>query len=79
MQNVQIRRMFNRADKDGSGSLTKEEWHSVLNSSGCKTSMYEPYYDNDDDHDEHDEYNDDDDGVRMMMVMMIQGRMALRS
>ena len=38
--NVQIRRMFNRADKDGSGSLTKEEWHSVLNSSGCKTSMY---------------------------------------
>ena len=39
-KNVQIRRMFNRADKDGSGSLTKEEWHSVLNSSGCKTSMY---------------------------------------
>jgi len=37
----EIRRMFNRADKDGSGSLTKEEWHSVLNSSGCKTSMKE--------------------------------------
>lgn len=33
--------MFNRADKDGSGSLTKEEWHAVLNSSGCKTPMKE--------------------------------------
>ena len=35
----QVRRMFTRADKDGSGTLTKEEWHHVLNSSGCKTSM----------------------------------------
>jgi len=33
--------MFTRADKDGSGTLTKEEWHHVLNSSGCKTSMAE--------------------------------------
>jgi len=37
----EVRKMFNRADKDGSGSLTKEEWHSVLNSSGCKTPMKE--------------------------------------
>ena len=34
-----VRRMFTRADKDGNGTLTKEEWHHVLNSSGCKTSM----------------------------------------
>ena len=35
----QVARMFGRADKDGDGKLTKEEWHRVLNSSGCKTSM----------------------------------------
>merc|ERR1711936_1448672 len=37
----EVRRMFTRADKDGNGTLTKEEWHHVLNSSGCKTSMAE--------------------------------------
>ena len=31
--------MFDKADKDGDGKLTKEEWHKVLNSSGCDTSM----------------------------------------
>lgn len=25
--------------QDKSGKLTKEEWHNVLNESGCKTSM----------------------------------------
>merc|ERR1712032_780721 len=37
----QIRKMFDKADKDKSGKLTKEEWHKVLNESGCKTSMKE--------------------------------------
>ena len=31
--------MFDKADKDGDGKLTKEEWFNVLNSSGCDTSM----------------------------------------
>ena len=42
MENVlpfQIRKMFDKADKDGDGKLTKDEWFNVLNSSGCETSM----------------------------------------
>lgn len=35
----QIRKMFDKADKDKNGKLTKEEWHKILNASGCKTSM----------------------------------------
>jgi hypothetical protein len=35
----QIGKMFAKADKDGDGKLTPEEWHRVLNSSGCQTSM----------------------------------------
>ena len=35
----QVRKMFDKADKDKDGKLTKEEWHKVLNDSGCKTSM----------------------------------------
>ena len=35
----QIRKMFDKADRDGDGKLTKEEWYKVLNSSGCNTSM----------------------------------------
>ena len=31
--------MFDKADKDGDGKLTKDEWFTVLNSSGCETSM----------------------------------------
>ena len=31
--------MFDKADRDGDGKLTKEEWYRVLNSSGCNTSM----------------------------------------
>ena len=37
--NCQIRKMFDKADRDGDGKLTKEEWHRVLNNSGCDTSM----------------------------------------
>merc|ERR1712156_290147 len=37
----EIRKMFDKADKDGDGKLTKEEWFKVLNSSGCDTSMDE--------------------------------------
>ena len=33
--------MFTRADKDGDGKLTKEEWLSVLNSSGVPTTRWE--------------------------------------
>jgi len=33
--------MFDKADKNGDGKLTKEEWYKVLNSSGCDTSMDE--------------------------------------
>ena len=36
---MQVRRYFNKADKNGDGKLTKQEWHSVLNSCGVKTSM----------------------------------------
>merc|ERR1719295_342339 len=37
----EIKKMFDKADRDGDGKLTKEEWHKVLNSSGCQTSMEE--------------------------------------
>ena len=37
----QIRKMFTRADKNGDGKLTPEEWQSVLNSSGIPTSREE--------------------------------------
>ena len=37
---MQVRRMFTRADKDGDGKLTKEEWLSVLNSSGVPTTRW---------------------------------------
>jgi len=37
----EIQKMFQKADKDGDGKLTPEEWHRVLNSSGCQTSMAE--------------------------------------
>ena len=37
----QIRKMFTRADKNGDGKLTPEEWQSVLNSSGIPTSRDE--------------------------------------
>ena len=36
---AQIRRMFNKADKNKDGKLTPEEWRQVLNSSGVPTSM----------------------------------------
>ena len=32
--------MFAKADKNGDGKLTPEEWMSVLNSSGVPTSMW---------------------------------------
>ena len=38
-KNVQVAKMFARADKNGDGKLDKEEWHRVLNSAGCRTSM----------------------------------------
>ena len=43
--------MFARADKNGDGKLSKEEWHRVLNSAGCRTSMwgYQHFGDVDDD------------------------------
>merc|ERR1712038_2197508 len=37
----QIRRMFNKADKNNDGKLTPEEWKQVLNSSGVPTTMQE--------------------------------------
>ena len=37
---LQIKKMFDKADRDGDGKLTKEEWHRVLNGSGCNTSMW---------------------------------------
>merc|ERR1712029_1068217 len=37
----EIRKMFDKADRDGDGKLTKEEWYKILNSSGCNTSMKE--------------------------------------
>merc|ERR1712158_57152 len=38
---LEVRRYFDKADKDGNGSLTKEEWYNVLNSSGVPTSEAE--------------------------------------
>ena len=35
----QIRRMFNKADKNKDGKLTPEEWRQVLNASGVPTTM----------------------------------------
>ena len=35
---AQIRRYFDKADKNKDGKLTKEEWHRVLNSSGVPTT-----------------------------------------
>ena len=62
--------MFARADKNGDGKLSKEEWHRVLNSAGCRTSMWDYLYFDDDvdddvDYDVHgdiydDIYDDDD-------------------
>jgi len=37
----EIRKIFARADKDGDGKLSKEEWFRVLNTAGCQTSMEE--------------------------------------
>merc|ERR1719153_1056408 len=37
----EVAKMFARADKNGDGKLDKEEWHRVLNSAGCRTSMAE--------------------------------------
>lgn len=37
----EVRRYFDRADKNKDGKLTKEEWHRVLNSSGVPTTMEE--------------------------------------
>ena len=33
--------MFAKADRDGDGKLSKEEWFRVLNSTGYQTSMWE--------------------------------------
>jgi len=38
---IEVRKYFNRADKNGDGKLTKEEWHQVLNQSGVPTPMEE--------------------------------------
>merc|ERR1711890_1966 len=38
---LEVRRYFDKADKDGNGSLTKEEWYNVLNSSGVPTTEAE--------------------------------------
>merc|ERR1712032_1801512 len=38
---LEVRRYFDKADKDGNGSLTKEEWFNVLNSSGVPTTEEE--------------------------------------
>jgi len=37
----EIKKMFDKADRDGDGKLTEMEWHRVLNNSGCQTSMEE--------------------------------------
>ena len=36
----QIKKMFVKADRDGDGKLSKEEWFRVLNSTGYPTSMW---------------------------------------
>merc|ERR1712192_103564 len=38
---LEVRRYFDKADKDGNGSLTKEEWFNVLNPSGVPTTEEE--------------------------------------
>merc|ERR1711874_140680 len=38
---VEIRKMFTKADKNGDGKLTPQEWKTVLNSSGVCTTMEE--------------------------------------
>merc|ERR1711973_264569 len=38
---LEVRRYFDKADEDGNGSLTKEEWYNVLNSSGVPTTEAE--------------------------------------
>merc|ERR1712226_133290 len=38
---LEVRRYFDKADKDGNGKLTKEEWYDVLNNSGVPTSPEE--------------------------------------
>jgi len=38
---AEIRRYFEKGDKNKDGKLTKEEWYNVLNSAGVKTSMQE--------------------------------------
>ena len=35
---MQVKRYFEKSDKDRNGSLTKEEWYNVLNSSGVPTT-----------------------------------------
>ena len=35
---VQVRKYFDRADRNKDGKLTKDEWFTVLNSSGVPTS-----------------------------------------
>ena len=35
---LQVRRYFDKADKNKDGKLSKEEWHSVLNCSGVPTT-----------------------------------------
>lgn len=37
----EIKKMFIKADRDGDGKLSKEEWFRVLNSTGYQTSMEE--------------------------------------
>jgi len=37
----EVRRYFDRADKNRDGKLTKEEWYHVLNGSGVPTTMDE--------------------------------------
>merc|ERR1719429_818178 len=37
----EIRRYFDRADKDKDGKLSQEEWHRILNASGVPTSKEE--------------------------------------
>ena len=35
---MQVKRYFDKADKDRNESLTKEEWYNVLNASGVSTT-----------------------------------------
>ena len=36
---LKVRKYFLRADKDGDGQITKEEWYKVLNDAGVPTTM----------------------------------------